>query len=330
MNIQDMRPKHNSQSQRSIGQARECLSLEIQESSREITPAHPPQTRGQKPRSRFAPEPVAGLRLEARDKELLANLFLHQAMSRGQIQALYFQSVVRCNVRLRQLFDHGYVSRYYLPAAPFGAQATYSIGKAAIPLVARELELDMAEVSKQYRRTRTPTFIEHTLEIVNLMIAFRAAVSRHPDIEIERWVPEMLCRHEYEIQINVSQRWLKEVFKPDGFVRFTTKSRDRFWNYFIEVDMGHTSARQFLGKLDAHQRYLESGLFKEIYGCQEFKTAVITTSPGRLANLQGLVESQQSRLFQFTTFTRIQDSGILAPIWQVPLEHKGLSLLIDK
>lgn len=133
-------------------------------------------------------------------------------MSRGQIQALYFGSTPRCNARLRQLFDYGYVSRYYLPAAPFGAQAIYSIGKAAIPLVARSLDMGITEVRKQCRG-RTPTFIEHTLEIVNLWIAFRAALAARNDIEIERWLPEIQCRHEYDIRAGDTGKWIKEVFK---------------------------------------------------------------------------------------------------------------------
>lgn len=270
------------------------------------------------PRSRFKPKVQGGLRLESRDQELLEALFLHQLMSRGQIQTLYFGSVVRCNVRLRQLFDHGYVSRYYLPAAPFGAQAIYSVGKAALPLVAEWLEMEMAEVGRHYRRSRTPTFIEHTLEIVNLMLAFRRAALESPELVIERWVSELLCRHEYEIQPDGSSRWTKDVFKPDAFVRLTTSNRDWSWNYFIEVDLGHTSSRQFLGKLAAHQRYLESGLFREIFGCDQFKTLVVTTTSKRAENLRVLVQAQQSDLFWFTTFDAIKQDGVLGRIWHTP------------
>ena len=249
-------------------------------------------------------------------------------MTRGQIQALYFHSVVRCNVRLRQLFDHGYVARYYLPAAPFGAQAIYSIGKAAIPLIAKTLEMDMAEVTKQYRRSKTPTFIEHTLEIVSLMLAFREVAVQDPKIKMERWVPEMLCRHEYQIQQG-SSRWVKEIFKPDGFVRLVTKSGGQLWNYFIEVDLGHTSSCQFRGKLIAYEQYLKSGLFREIYGCDSFRTLVVTTSPKRLENLRTLVAAQQSSLFWFTTFAAIRPVGILAPIWRAPAQD-GYKCLLDE
>ena len=76
------------------------------------------------------------MRLEERDRELLCDLLWQRAMSRSQLERLYFSSLVRANARLRLLFDHGFVSRYFLPAAPYGAQAVYSLGKAAVPVVA--------------------------------------------------------------------------------------------------------------------------------------------------------------------------------------------------
>lgn len=267
----------------------------------------------QTPRSRFTPKPTAGLRLEERDERLLCDLYLHRFMSRGQLEALYFTSTVRCNARLRQLFDYGFVKRYYLPAAPYGAQAIYSIGKNAVPVVASRLDAEADEVGRQQRGTRTPTFIEHTLEVVNRWLAFREACATTPDVEIERWLPEMLCRHEYDIEANRSGRWRKEAFKPDAFLRL--ESKGRFHNFFIEVDLGHTSSRQFIGKLLTHQRYLESGLFQEIYAGSEFHTLVITTGPRRLRNLAALAGQQNSSLFWLTTFEDARDKGILGPIW---------------
>jgi len=233
-------------------------------------------------RSRFTPQPRGRLRLGARDEELLSDLFLHRAMSRGQIQALYFGSLVRCNARLRLLFDHHYVTRYYLPLALYGAQAVYSIGRAAVPLVAAQLDMDIVEVSQQYRRAKTPQFLAHTLEIVNVRIAFRDAIAEQPGVEMERWLPEIQCRHEYEYCLE--NAWRQEVFKPDAFVRLRRAGSGNHLNYFIEVDLGHTSSRQFSGKLQAHRRYLDSGLFQEVYGCEHFRTLVVTTGTGRLSN----------------------------------------------
>jgi Replication-relaxation len=284
------------------------------------------KTERQTPRSRFSAKPTAGVRLEERDKQLLGDLYLHRNMSRGQIEALYFGSTPRCNARLRQLFDHGFVSRYYLPAAPFGAQAIYSIGKVAVPVVARSLDIEITEVRRQYRRGKSPTFIEHTLEVVNLLIAFRAATVEHSDVEMERWLPEILCRHEYEIRSGNGGKWTKEVFKPDAFVRLLDHRSGTYHNFFIEVDLGHTSSRQFLSKLMSHQRYLESGLFQEVFGCHEFKTLVVTTSVNRLNNLRSLVEAQESGLFWFTTLQQCSKS-VMEPIWHQPYGNCAVSLM---
>jgi hypothetical protein len=270
-------------------------------------------TKRQTPRSRFTPKPTAGLRLEERDEQLLCDLYLHRFMTRGQLETLYFTSTVRCNARLRQLFDYGFVKRYYLPAAPYGAQAIYSIGKNAVPLIASRLEAEADEVARQQRGTRTPTFIEHTLAVVDIWLALRQACAQSSGVTIERWLPEMLCRHEYQIREKGSGQWRKEAFKPDAFVRLAYNSQ--YFHYFIEVDLGHTSSRQFLGKLQTHQRYLESGLFKQIYAGSEFHTLVITTGQRRMRNLSALVEKHDNSLFWFSTFAQIEESGALGAIW---------------
>jgi hypothetical protein len=262
-------------------------------------------------RSRFKPAIQSGMRLEERDRELLCDLFLHRAMARGQIQALYFSSLGRCNARMRQLFDHGFVRRYYHPAAPYGAQAVYLVGKSVIPIVARRLEMELPEVARQARSSRTPTFIEHTLAIVDVRIAFAKAVKENPEFEMERWLGEPLCRHEYEIR-SEGGAWKKEVFKPDAFIRLhrkdTGEHSNEYLNYFVEVDLGHTSSRQFLEKAWMYQRYRESGLFKATYGCDEFSLLVVTIGKRRLQNLKSLVENSlvensSGRVpFQLTTF----------------------------
>jgi len=266
-------------------------------------------------RSRFVREPHREIALGTRDEELLCTLFLHQALSRGQIQTLYFGSVPRCNARLRQLYDHRYVRRYYLPRAPYGSQAIYLLGQAAIPVVAACLERSPAEV-RSLCRQETPTFLEHTLAITDFYLALRSAVEQQ-DIQIERWLPEMLCRHEYEMRAQ-GAGWHKEVFKPDGFVRLACGQPAAYHSFFVEIDLGHTASGQFLGKLEGHRRYLQSGLFAETFGCDRFATLVVTTGEVRRDHLCALAQSRGTDLFWFTTFAAVQEQGALEAIWQIP------------
>ena len=142
--------------------------------------------------------------LGPRDETLLAALFLNRTMTRGQIQALFFTSVPRCNARLRQLFDWGYLSRTYLPTAPFGSQALYCVGKAGVPLVLEKMaragiRADEADIRAQCRRPAL-SLLEHTLAIGDVYIAVQKALAAQPQARLEHWLPERFCCHEYEVR----------------------------------------------------------------------------------------------------------------------------------
>ena len=258
--------------------------------------------------------------LQPRDMELLCDLFRHNVMSRGQLQALHYGSTPRCNFRLRQLFDAGFVSRHILPGLPcaqsVGVQVLYSIGKAALPVIALHLELEEDGIRRVYRRTRTPMFVQHSLSVGELRIAFhRAAIMGK--IQIGRWLSEDESRHAFEVRAP-GGAWRKELFKPDAFVRLQkeTTVNDAERCYFLEADLGTTSQDKMLNKWRIHQLYLDSGLFRELYQSDTFRTLVVTTSVRRIENLLDLMEQQGSDLFWFTTFDEVNKRGILAPIWR--------------
>ena len=278
----------------------------------------------QTPRSRFQPKKRVGMRLEERDEQILCDLFLHRLMSRSQIEKLYFSSTVRCNARLRLLFDHKFVLRHFPPAAPFGAQAIYSVGKAALPLVSRRLEMDLLEVTRYYRRTQTPTFIEHTLSVVDIWMKFQQETEASERVALDLWLAEMQCRHDWTIRAS-GDKWHKEAFKPDGFVRL--KVEGNYHNFFIESDLGHTSSKQFTGKLLTHTRYEDSGLFEQTYGCPSFRTLVITTGQRRLKNLCELAVENETDLFWFTTFAEIENNSVLDGVWRSPRTSEVVRLV---
>ena len=129
------------------------------------------------------------------------------------------------------------------------------------------------------------------------------------------------------------------MFKPDAFLRLarvdaplvreTHQQRGSCAarNYFLEVDRGHTNSRQFAGKLRTHARFLQSGLFADVFGWEDFQTLVVTTGRKRLDNLRALAEQASNDLFWFTTFEAIGQTGILAPIWQAPFTEDFRELI---
>ncbi len=266
-------------------------------------------------RSRFTREVDGGLHLQERDRKLLADLFLHQAMSRRQLQTLYFGSVPRCNARLRQLFDHGYLARFFPPEAPFGAEAVYLPGTKAAGIVAADLGMDISSVRRRCRGDRSGLYLQHALAVVDFRIALQSEVAANPDMDLDVWLPELLCHHEYDIRTAGTGPWRKRAFKPDGFFRLKCADGSATYSFFLEVDLGHTSRGEFRAKVAMHREYLMSGLFRELYGAACFRSLVVTTSARRMHNLLALCGDEAVDLFHFSTFANVEQKGLLGNVW---------------
>lgn len=315
-----------------------------------LPPASPKAAKGESlagARSRFARAPKGGLQLNERDEALLCDLFLFRVLSREQIQRLHFGSVPRANARLRKLFDFGFVHRHYLALAPWGSPALYFPAIAAVPAIARELErrgleVEPGEIARVCRINKAPAFLEHTLAVAGFTLDLRDEVAKHSTLEIDLWLPEVMCRHEYEIE---GPRGLtREVFKPDGFVRLAFTDRPArpaktvLASAFVEIDLGHVSSALFRAKWGAYRRYAQSGLFAHGYGDTQtageplFRVLVVTTGTLRLSHLKAVVEeamrecgeSAKAPLVEwcFSTAAQVEQQGALGDHWQRPF-HSG-------
>jgi hypothetical protein len=279
-------------------------------------------------RSRFSPASKAErgrLLLTERDEMLLVDLFLHQALERSQIQELHFGSTVRCNLRLRKLFDHGYVVRDFDPMAPYGTQGIYRVGPKAASILTQRLEIDAAQVRKLCRGTKRPEFIEHTLAIASFYLAARRAVAAAENVTIESWLPELSVRHEYDLALP-DGTWQQHIFKPDGFLRL--KHEGNLIACFVEIDRGNASAATFRHKALHYRRYQQSGLYREMYGTSDpFQVLVVTTGEKRCLHLSEIVREVPEVAFLLTYQAIIEDQGLLGLAWQCPRRRHLVSLI---
>ena len=278
-------------------------------------------------------KPRAAVSLGTRDMTLLCDLLTHGAMLAEHIHALYFlgRSRRRMNQRLRQLLDAKLIARRPLPLglsghlpfpAPGGIPWVFSLGNAGAPVVAAHLGWDLAEV-RRLTRLGTPTAAAHTLEIVGLRLRAEEAVRewKLADSSIARlqFLPERLLRHGYQVRAP-GGAWQKEVYKPDALLRIAFG--DSAWrHYFAEIDLGHTSSREWETKAAIAIRYWKTGLFEKRYGAEDFLTLVCTTGERRRMQLCRTLVSrlgaEGAARFGLTTFAEVS-SGLLSPIWHVP------------
>lgn len=300
------------------------------------------------------------VRLGERDLLLLCDLMTYGSLLAEHIQDLYFggRSRRRMNQRLRQLADAGLVVRRPLPLglstglpasdAPAGIPLVYRLGGAAALLVATRLGWDVAEV-RRLTRQGTPTGLAHTLEVVRLRLHTERAVRERNEWQTQaeqaeanqdegdmmalQYFPERLLRHSYELRAP-GGRWRDEVFKPDALIRLSLPGgtgRNGPWRqWFVEIDLGHTSSAEWGIKADIAVRYRRLGLFQKRYEADGFQTLVLTTGVQRRKRLLQLLvrrlSPEDAVRFGVATFTDLTTVGLLAPIWHVPSWEGPVSL----
>lgn len=271
------------------------------------------------------------VRLEERDIALLCDLYLYGAMLRGQIQALFFPSLRGCNRRLKQLSDAGYITGLPLPLGPqsalhssfqergAGGQRVYRLTAAAAPLAAARLGCD-TEVVRRALGAATPTFLAHTLEIVSFRLALSSAAASTRGIRLVQFLSERQVRHSYEVRARGegARPWRLEVFKPDALAKLSFAPLPDPAFFFVEIDLGHTSAKEFAVKLRLHRRYEQSGLFTRRYGAPAFTTLVCTTGPLRRDHLRRIAEAEGASRCHLATFSDLAGLGPLAAVWHAP------------
>jgi len=253
-------------------------------------------------------------RLMERDLRILADLYLHRAISRDQLIGLgHFNSVPRCNSRINRLIQAGLARRIY-PQSGSGSQAIYSVGPGATSILVARVNVPKAEVAPKASRAVPPLFLAHTLGLVDLRVAFQRQ-AQTAGFSIEVWLPEPSCRHEYSIKDHPLADWRRHVLKPDAYVKLSKEGRSR--HYFLELDLGHVSHGQFAKKVDSYRRYLDLGLFTEVYAAKTFGVLVVTTGDHRLCHLHELTTQTAQPRFLFTTQNQIQ-KGLFRRCWIGP------------
>lgn len=283
-------------------------------------------------------------------------------MLRTQVQALHFPSLRRCNRRLRQLFLASCVARMPLPLGTqaawlsgqraeaandgaetdygsqhvFSSQYVYRLGPAGVLPVAQCLGWNEADV-RRLLRPGSPLYLAHALEGVRFRLLLTQAMETG-NMRLLRFLPERLLLHAYEVRETgrPGAPWRREVFKPDAFFEIAPPEACPAVgaacepcpsHFFVEIDLGHTSAREFANKVRIHRRYYGSGLFGRRYGGADFRTLVCTTSQTRRDNLKRIVEGEGTDLFWLSTLTNIADPGPFAPVWHVPFRSEPVTLL---
>jgi len=298
-----------------------------------------------RPRFRRATPPA--LAVTDRDIEIMRHVARHRFLRSTQIIDLVAarskQKILR---RLHVLYHNGFLDRppaqlEYYRAGGGSKPMVYGLGNKGADLLATQFALPRSRVDWTTKnRTTGQLFVEHTLGVADVMLAFERASKTRSSTDIMyldtilKRAPEATRRsrkpYGWRIRVPFNGTSQRVGVIPDKIfgIRFSDKpAGENSMYFFLEVDRGTMPATRtnlyqtsFLRKLLGYGETHRGQIHMKLYGIQSFRVLTVTTSFERIENLidayQGLVrELCPPSVFLFTDHTSILANDILSVPW---------------
>jgi hypothetical protein len=264
--------------------------------------------------------------LQPRDREIIVAVYTFRFLMREQIQRLFgLNCTRRVNIRLRKLYDHHYLSRFFLPTVRGSGKAVYHLGPKGVTVIAEELGLDPGLVKKKVKGISQlkELFLTHALQLNEVRIAFTHAIENFSGMSLERWINDNDCEQEYKVTSRGKE--VVKRFRPDGYCRFWYQ--EKLFSFFLELDRSTMTLGRFKRKVSTYLEFDRVGYYQERFGVKYFRVLVITQTEERLLNLKRSVETVTDKIFWFTTIDRIATEKVFAPIWKRAGRHGPYPLI---
>ena len=263
------------------------------------------------------------LSLTPRDLAILMALYRYRYLNVFQIQQLFFPSIRSCQIRLKQLHEHGVIHRWkILEAGNFHrCPSTVLLSVRGARLVALYFDEDpKILMSRVEDAVYNSAGMLHDLQANQLFIDLARASAALPEEGLYHWVGEASCRR--------SMRERNDRFAPsaapapDGWGRYLTADRE-IW-FCLEWERGTASGRRQWDKVESYCRYYTDFSDPEL-------TNVLFVVPDerRAERLRHMLwQATSPRLHRRTcTFwvasaESLRQTGPLAPLWLGPAPRR--------
>lgn len=281
------------------------------------------------------------LRLMTRDAAILLAVYQYRALTTPQIERLFFTANeaseatrvtlkpnTRCQYRLQLLYHHEYLIRGEQPQKPSEGRKpfVYWLDKRGGQVVEELLDGEQLDWNPREHHVSN-LFLYHLLATNDVRVALVIGARKHEFI-ISTWLDDHTLKRRQMTDtvtlVGPNGGKQKAAVVPDGY--FVLDTGSHVYNHFLEIDLrtvtGAASVwgrRDWARKVAAYLEYYRSGRYQERYKTQGLRILTVTTGEKRLANLKAITEKVGGKSrFWFTTFSRIQNGGVLVdPIWQV-------------
>ncbi len=277
--------------------------------------------------SRFVrPEhPASPIILMARDYAVFAALNDYRLLYARHLQALAFPgtSLRRVQARLRQLWEHRLLNRYFRPMVvdgtkPFTFEPAYGLGPGSEGLDIRSTILGAP-------REPSPMTFDHELIAADCLTAMIAACRERSDVALVSTTPAT------PLWRRAKSRAVSAPFLvPDGVItfRYPTGVTLTFYVEIVRADVKGGNDR-LMRKMQEYVSLNREGRFRTLYGHDQLRAVLfLTTSHERADHFRKLAMTlpHGRRLFWFGSYQTTEPNGravttltpdsVLTPCWR--------------
>lgn len=266
-------------------------------------------------RIKFPPK----MELTERDKRILEAVYAYDGiLSFSQVQRLFFTGKSQAELRLKLLYQHGYLNRLDRDQRRRLPEMIYWLDKKGAELVA---SLDGTPPNEFTWRKEPRWFqVEHDLAVNDFRIDLEQACREHPDVQLESWTLESeFWAYPDKIKYKFQEKEMERYIRPDGFFVLTTP--EHTIRYLLEIDRSTEDNPRFLReKVLPGLAYVKSQAYGQRFGHRSGRWLVVTTSQRRLENMLKQARNGEAKgFFYFTTFSHVKPETLLqSPIWRRP------------
>jgi hypothetical protein len=265
--------------------------------------------------------------LQDRDIDVLEAIWRGGRLTQKQIELMFFGSYTACSRRLSALYDHHFVERYFMHAAPGETSPTfYGILRKGVELLAERKGLGITWYNSS--KDVTDAYLRHA-KVINDVWAAVTYSCRKLGFTLEQWYTEREVKSGYDRVVFRGERGerVETAIVPDSVFSVLAYNQ-RFW-FALEADRGTEIGKTWKKKVRAYTAWIESGKFEKRYDATRLRviTVVHTRFSGekRIAHLKAVTEAAGGRArFWFTAASQIDlvkpERILEAAIWQVASE----------
>ncbi len=289
------------------------------------------QSRYKRPKA----EDIARLMLQPKDLEIVRLVYDYRFIRTDQITALIAGDRTSLEKRLRKLWEHRFLERFFLPVVngkePTTRRAIYSLDYQGANQLIKNDGVDPDHIKHVLRHNQPEySYVEHQLMTSQFRAVLTLALKASKEANIAFWRQDTDLRDHVEISDKKGRKERLPI-APDGYFCLEDEDKKRMY-WFLEVDRYTMSGPRWLEKMRAYYNYWFQKKHTDKFGIKSFR--VISVCPNafqRNARLEltkkvnvnrvgNKVEIIGSRLFWFVSeeeYSLKNPKNILGPILKV-------------